>query len=94
MNQELEQYLRAFCSSSQDDWAMLIPYAEYTHNAHQHSAIKKSPFELLHGYQPWAYPAIIENMNVPTTDTHLKALQHARKEAQASLEIVAEAMRI
>ena len=94
MNQELEQYLRAFCSSSQDDWATLIPYAEYAHNAHQHSATKKSPFELLHGYQPRAYPAIIGNMNVPTANTHLEAMQHARKEAQASLEIVAEAIRI
>ena len=34
MNQELEQYLRAFCSSSQDNWATLIPYVEYAHNAH------------------------------------------------------------
>ena len=33
-------------------------------------------------------------MNVPTTNTHLEALQHARKEVQASLEIVAKAMRI
>ena len=94
MNQELEQYLRAFCSSSQDDWATLIPYAEYAHNAHQHSATKKSPFELLHGYQPRAYPAIIGNTNVPTADARLEALQRARKEAQASLEIAAEAMRI
>ena len=56
--------------------------------------MKKSPFELLHGYWPWAYPAIIGNMNVPTTNACLKALQCARKEAQASLKIVAKAIRI
>ena len=50
--------------------------------------------ELLHRYQPRAYPAIIGNMNVPTTNTRLEALQCARKEAQASLEIAGEAMRI
>ena len=33
-------------------------------------------------------------MNVPTANTHLEAMQHARKEAQASLEIAAEAIRI
>ena len=33
-------------------------------------------------------------MNVPTADTCLEALQRARKEAQASLKIAAEAMRI
>ena len=94
MNQELEQYLRAFCSSSQDDWAELIPYTEYAHNTHQHSATQKSPFKLLHGYQPRAYPAIIGNTNVPTADARLEALQCVRKEAQASLKIAAEAMRI
>ena len=94
MNQELEQYLRAFCSSLQDDWAGLIPYAQYAHNTHQHSAMKRSPFELLHGYQPRVYPAIIRNTDVPNPNTHLKALEHARKEAQASLKIAAKAMRI
>ena len=74
MNQKLEQYLRAFYSSSQDDWATLIPYMEYAHNAHQHSVMKKSLFELLHRYQPQAYSAIIVYMNVFTANAHLKAL--------------------
>ena len=73
---------------------MLIPYMEYTHNTYQHLATKKSPFELLHKYQPRAYPAIIGNTDVPTTDACLEALQCARKEAQASLKIAAEAIRI
>ena len=87
MNQELEQYLRAFCSSSQDNWATLIPYAEYAHNTHQHSAMKKSPFKPLHGYQPWAYPAIIGNTNVPTTDACLKALQHVKHKLASKLQL-------
>ena len=94
MNQELEQYLRAFCSSTQDNWADLIPYAEYAHNSHQHSATKVSPFELLHGYQPRAYPAITGNTNVPTADKRLEMLKKAQDEARASLEIAAESMRI
>ncbi|ETW84636.1 hypothetical protein HETIRDRAFT_48509, partial [Heterobasidion irregulare TC 32-1] len=67
---------------------------EYTYNIYQHLATKKSPLELLHGYQPQAYLAIIRNINVPTTNTYLQALQCARKEAQANLKIIAEAMRI
>ena len=53
---------------------------------------KKSLFKLLHEYQPWAYPGVIGNTNIPTTNNCLKALQHARKEAQTSLEIAIEAM--
>ena len=38
VNQELEQYLRVFCNFQQDNWADLIPLAEFAHNARAHSA--------------------------------------------------------
>ena len=81
MNQKLEQYLQAFCSSTQDNWANLIPYIEYAHNLHQHSATKISLFELLHGYQLRAYPAIIGNTNVPIANKCLELLKKAQEEA-------------
>ncbi|ETW82084.1 hypothetical protein HETIRDRAFT_44888, partial [Heterobasidion irregulare TC 32-1] len=55
---------------------------------------KKTLFELLYRYQPWAYPSVIGNTNVPITNTYLKALQYIRKEAQASLKIIVKAMQI
>ena len=36
VNQELEQYLRAFCNFQQDNWSSLLPYAEFAHNIRQH----------------------------------------------------------
>ena len=32
VNQELEQYLHAFCNYEQTNWPELLPYAEFTHN--------------------------------------------------------------
>ena len=32
VNQELEQYLRAYCNRNQNNWADLLPYAEISHN--------------------------------------------------------------
>jgi hypothetical protein len=52
VNQEVEQYLWAYCNWTQNNWVSLLPYAEMTHNTRIHLATRKSPFELLFGYQP------------------------------------------
>ncbi|TPX31214.1 hypothetical protein SeLEV6574_g08557 [Synchytrium endobioticum] len=44
VNQELEAYLRCFTSYNQDDWAELLPQAEFAHNNSYHSSIGMSPF--------------------------------------------------
>src|SRR6516164_1147768 len=46
VNQELEQYLRVFISERQDDWAELLPMAEFQHNNHIHSATQTTLFLL------------------------------------------------
>lgn len=38
VNQELEQYLRAFCNFNKDDWAEHLASAEFAHNIREHSA--------------------------------------------------------
>ena len=47
VNQELEQYLRVFCNFQVDNWAELIPFMEFAHNARTHSATTHSPFQVL-----------------------------------------------
>ena len=51
-NQTLEQYLRIFCNMEQDNWAQLLPYAEFAYNDAQHSATKQTPFFTNSGYHP------------------------------------------
>jgi hypothetical protein len=52
VNQELEQYLRLFCSERQNDWADLLPMAEFHYNNHIHSSTQQTPFMLNCGQHP------------------------------------------
>ena len=49
-NQEIEVYLRAFTSYSQDDWASLLPTAQLALNNRPATATGMSPFFMTHGY--------------------------------------------
>lgn len=51
-NQTLEQYLRCYCSEFQDDWAELLPQAEFAYNNSDHAANGMSPFSVVHTWNP------------------------------------------
>ena len=51
-NQTLEHYLRTYCSEKQDDWATLLPIAEFAYRQSKHSTIGCSPFKACYGYDP------------------------------------------
>ena len=93
VNQELEQYLRAFINHRQSDWASLLPMAEFSHNTKAHAATKTSPFQLVYGYEPQFAVLPAPHHAVPAADTRIEALQHARREAQALLEVAADRMK-
>jgi hypothetical protein len=46
VNQELEQYLWLFVNQRQDNWADLLPLAEFQYNNHIHSSTQHQPFLL------------------------------------------------
>lgn len=52
VNQILEQYLRLYVNYQQDDWATLLPLAEFAYNNHTHSATGVSPFFANKGFHP------------------------------------------
>ena len=58
VNQELETYLRIFVANKPEEWATLLPMAEFAHNSATHSITQKTPFSLMMGYKPHAYPAL------------------------------------
>jgi hypothetical protein len=70
-----------------------LPHAEFSHNTRTHSATGKSPFELLHGYQPRFFPSFTSSSNVPNVDERLEKLQRVQEELQASLTTAAEVMK-
>jgi hypothetical protein len=52
VNQTLEQYLRVFCSYQQDNWASLLPLAEFSYNNAPNETTGVSPFFANKGYHP------------------------------------------
>ncbi|KAG9221821.1 hypothetical protein CCMSSC00406_0005646 [Pleurotus cornucopiae] len=68
-NQELESYLWIFVGERQDDWARLLPMAEFAYNNRVHASTQQSPFLLdtgRHprlGFEPHQPPSRMESAN-------------------------------
>jgi hypothetical protein len=52
VNPCLETYLRCFVHSCPRQWLKWLPLAEYWYNRSEHSALGKSPFQVLYGRSP------------------------------------------
>ena len=51
-NSTMEAYLRAFVNFEQNDWARLLPMAEFAYNNSKNASTGHTPFELNCGYHP------------------------------------------
>jgi len=92
VNQELETYLRIFCQGHPTKWLDLLPMAKFLHNSATHSVTNQTPFSLMMGFQPRAYPAI-GKMFFPALDKRLELLNAAHKEATAAHAKAAQAVK-
>src|SRR6202790_3456885 len=71
LNQILEQYLRIYVDYLQDDWALLLPLAEFAYNNAEHSATNITPFFVNKGF----HPSLEVNVEtVPSTEASKAAL--------------------
>ena len=50
-----------YCAEKPDDWSLFLADAQFAHNSCIHSTHGQTPFYLLHGYEPTAYPSDIAN---------------------------------
>ena len=48
----MEAYLRVFVNFKQNDWARLLPMAEFAYNNAKNKSTSHTPFELNCGYHP------------------------------------------
>ncbi len=51
-NSTMEVYLRAFVNWEQDNWARLLPMAEFAYNNAKNASTGHTPFKLNCGYHP------------------------------------------
>ena len=93
VNQEIEQFLRVFCNYQQDNWAHLLPFAEFAHNIRSHSATGRSPFQIWYGFQPDFLPPTFSNSQMPLVEDRLQMLDRLRTEVSAALQVASEVMK-
>jgi hypothetical protein len=76
MNAILEQYLRAYVSYLQDDWAEWLASAEFAGNSQVSETTKVSPFFALYGFEPrFGFEPIQPDLRPATRDANLFAEQ-------------------
>ena len=75
VNQELETYLRLFTSNKPEEWSKLLPMAEFAHNSTTHSVTQRTPFSLMMGYEPQAYPPPWQNLPTKLGEPPLQLIQ-------------------
>ena len=93
VNQELEQYLYVFCNFQADNWAQLLPFMEFAHNAQSHSTTGKSPFKVWYGYRPKFIPPAKFTTVIPTVEERLHSLDQIQSKVTAALKVAAEIMK-
>ena len=83
-NQRLEQYLHIFINYHQQNWASLLPLAQYTLNAWPNAMTKKAPFKLIMGHIPRVHqPA--QPFKSPNLEIRLQQMKQAQSEAKEAL---------
>ena len=84
VNRVLEDMLRHYVSSSQDDWDELLDMAEFAvNNAHQET-IGTSPFILKYGFSPRMPTTIQTDTKVPTAHEFVQLMSRKLLEAQVA----------
>ena len=79
-NQVLEQYLRIYCNEEQNNWAGLLPMAEFAYHNSFHKSLGMTPFMAMYGYNPEIRfeGEALEEGNVPTAKERVQKLHEIR----------------
>jgi hypothetical protein len=92
VNQVLEAYLREYCNYEQNDWAELLPLAEYAYNNSFSSATGLSQFYANYGFHPRTNWPTNEQPRNPGSDLYAQWLQAVHDQAKDRLTATRERM--
>ena len=88
LNRILENYLRAYTSLEQMNWAKLLPSAEFAYNNSRSSSTKITPFMALYGYNPELRIDVVDTVTpgeTPAARDRVVRLQELRNRLQEEL---------
>ena len=89
LNRILENYLRAYTSLEQMNWAKLLRSAEFTYNNSRSSTTKTTPFMALYGYHPELRfdieDAATKEGEIPAAHDRVRRLQELRNRLREEL---------
>ncbi len=87
VNQDLETYLRLFCTHQQDDWSTWLHLAEFAYNNRHHSTIKTSPFYANNLTNPrWSLEGQVEHMIYPSGSELIQEVTNPRWSLEGQVE--------
>uniref|UniRef100_A0A0W0GD00 Integrase catalytic domain-containing protein n=1 Tax=Moniliophthora roreri TaxID=221103 RepID=A0A0W0GD00_MONRR len=92
VNQGIKVYLQIFCLKEQIRWKKYLLLAEFAHNNRTHSVLKKSPFFMMMGYHPRAFPTAFERTSIPSVEERLQELKSVWEETMSLLELARQQM--
>jgi hypothetical protein len=75
VNQSLEAFLRCFAQACLQRWVQGLSLAKYWYNMNWHSALGKSPFEILHNHPPHHFVLVPADAS-PVIDLQLWLNEH------------------
>lgn len=86
LNQCMETYLRCMTHACPSKWSKWLALAEYWYNTTLHSALGRSPFEVLYGYKPKHFGLQVGvSTSLPDLETWLKEKDDMNKLIQQHL---------
>jgi hypothetical protein len=86
----LEQYLRIYCDYHQDDWAQLLPLAEFVYNDAQNASTRVSPFFVNYVYYPRCTVTVATGCSNPAAENFADKLKEVHKELAIQLKATQE----
>jgi transposase InsO family protein len=85
VNQVLEQYLHCTSCYQQDNWAQLLPQAEFSYNNTLHISTGVSPFYANYGYHPQLDFQATTEVVVPSAEDRAAQLNRLHQDLQREL---------
>src|SRR6266850_1393921 len=92
VNQELETYLRIYCTTEPRNWSAYLPITEFAHNNRAHEMLKMSPFQIILGSDPKGLLTVYSRIKAPTVEHRLNEIVKIRQEALAAHELARQTM--